>query len=385
MNQDVAGASRLEKLAPLLKFDPDNLLLHRECVALAMQGGEYARALDLVDARLTRHPSEAESLFARTNALIGLGQHADALPLLQSLEEQGIARPAVLQNLATTHYALRQFENSAAYAQQLIAAGEKSPGVVHLAVSSLHFLGDVDAAAKLADEHLSLAQSHGPLAGACAILFYDVEQPEKAAKLAAVALAQNPDSVDGLIVEAALAAGELENDQAFRQYTRVLELSPGVGRAWLGLGLLAMLTQDFAKAKELLGRATELMPQHLGSWHSLAWAHLFSGDRAGAEKYFKHVLDLDRNFSESHGAMAAIHAMKGERAAAEREIEIAERLDRNGGTAQFARALLLEGEKGAAAGREHIFRSVAKLATRGKGKPAAWLADVARKNSKTSG
>src|SRR5881394_3968066 len=123
MNQVTVGASRLEKLVPLLRFDPDNLPLHRECVDLAMQGGDYARALDLVDARLSRHPSEAESLFARTNALIGLGQHADALPLLKSLEEQGVAQLAVLQNLATSHYALQQFENSAAYASQLIAAG----------------------------------------------------------------------------------------------------------------------------------------------------------------------------------------------------------------------------------------------------------------------
>jgi len=381
MNQATAGASRLEKLVPLLEFDPDNLPLHRECVELAMQGGEYARALDLVDARLTRHPAEAESLFARANALIALKQYADALPLLKSLEDQGVALLSVAHNLATCHYALQQFENARAYAERVLASGDKPAMMLHVAISSMHYLGDLEPAAKIADENLAIAESNGALAGVCAMLFLDLSQVDKAARLAAVALAKNPNSVDGLIVQATIASAEMENEQAVRQYSRVLELAPRNGRAWLGLGMQALLAMDFAKAKEMLARATEYMPTHIGSWHALGWANLFSGDGPTAEKHFAHALEMDRNFAESHGAMAAMMAMRGDRAGAEREIEIAERLDRTGMSSQFARAILIEREQGTAASREHILRNVQLLSRRFPGKAGAMLAELAGRGS----
>jgi len=366
-------ATRLERLIPLLGSEPDNLPLHRECVELAMRGKEYARALEIVDARLTRHPADAESLYARSNALIGLGRHAEAIEILKVLEQQGVARIAVLQNLATCHYLLGQFENAHAYAEQLLAAGERSAGLLHSAISSLHHLGRADEAVALADANAEVVASNGLLAGACALLYSDVEQTGKAAKFAAIALAQNPNSVEGLTVQATLAAANLDTEQAVHQYQRVTQLAPQNGRAWLGLGMLAMLGQDFSNAKVLLAHATELMPSHVGSWHARGWAHLFSGDTAGAEQFFAHALELDRNFGESHGAMAAMLAMKGDRQGAEREIEIAERLDRSGMTSHFARAILTSHDHGPEASRAYIRDSVRALAGRFRGKPNAIL------------
>lgn len=341
-----------------------------------MRGSDFGRALDLVDSRLSRHPAEAESLFARSNALIGLKRYEDALAVLKPLEDQGVAQLAVLRNMATCHYLLRNFENARAYAERLIAAGETSAGTLHLAISSLHHLGELDAAVKLADAHASTAEQDGALAGVCAIAYLDAENSAKAGKFAAIALSRNPDSVDGLIVQATLAAAALETEQAYRQYTRITELAPNSGRAWLGLGTLAMLAQDFVKARELLARAAQLMPANLGSWHSLAWAHLFSGDHAGAEKYFAHALELDRNFGESHGAIGAMLAMRGDRAGAEREIEIAERLDRSGASAQFARAMLVANAAGPEAAREFIRDSVRGLSLRFNGKARAVLKEL---------
>lgn len=377
MNQVANAPGRLERLVPLLKADPDNLPLHRECIALAMQGGEYARALEIVDARLTRHPTEAESLYARSNALIGLRRHEDALEILGRLEQQGVASIPMLQNMATCHYVLERFENCRSCTDRLIAAGDKSASTLHLAISSLHHLGEVDGAGRLADENAEVVESHGMLAGASALLYQDLDQPQKAARLARIALTQNPDSVDGLTVQATYAAAEMEIEQAERQFSRVVEIAPRSGRAWLGLGMVATLAQDFGAAKQRLSRATMLMPAHLGSWHALGWAHLFSGDVAGAENKFVHALDLDRNFGESHGAMAAMYAIRGDRAAAEREIEVAERLDRTGLSAHFARAILAGHASGAEAARKHILESVRAISARFGGRAGAVMNDVA--------
>jgi tetratricopeptide (TPR) repeat protein len=359
----------------MLRGEPDNLPLHRECVELAMRNGEFPRALEFIDARLVRHPAEPESLFARSNALMGLGRFEDAIAILKHLEEQGVAPAAVMQNLANCHFALQQFASARTYGERLIAAGEKSGDVLQLTISSLHHLGEMDAAVKLADEHAEVAATHGRFAGSCAMVYLDTNETPKAAKCAAVALAQNPDSIDGLLVQATLGASDLDTEQAFRQYSRVIELAPRAGRAWLGLGMLATLAQDFRRAAELLTRATELMPQHVGSWHALAWACLFGGDTAAAEKHFAHALELDRTFAESHGAMAAMLALKGDQAAAEREIEIAERLDRKNMSSQFARAVLL-GRGSPEAGREFIRDSVRLLSRQLSGRPREVLGQL---------
>jgi tetratricopeptide (TPR) repeat protein len=360
--------SRLDRLAPMLGAEPDNLPLHRECVELALKSREFERALELVDARLARHPDEPETLFARTNVLLGLGRFEESLPILKGLEEKGIAAQAVMQNLATSYFALGQHATVRTYVDRLLAAGEKSPAVLYLAVSTLHHLGQMDEALQLAEENAAVAEANGALAGACALLYLDTSEAPKADKLARIALTQNADSIDALCVRGTLASNELETEEAARCFLRILELQPNNGRAWLGLGLLSTLAQDFARAREQITRATELMPGHVGSWHALAWAYLFSGDAANAEKYFAHALELDRNFAESHGAMAAMLALKGDRPGAEREIEIADRLDKNNMSSQFARGMLVAAQKGPEAARDFIFNVVRVAAPRLPGK-----------------
>lgn len=374
------STSRLERLLPLLQAEPENLPLHRECVALAMRGGEFPRALEFIDARLARHPGESETLYARANALIGLRQFERAIDILRRLEEQGVAPVPVMQNLLTCHFALQQYATARTYGERLIAAGERSGDVLQLTINSLHRLGEMDEAVKLADEYAEVAALHASLAGTCALVFLDTSDEAKAGKFAALALGQDRDNLDGLVVQATLAASNLDHESAYRQYARVLELAPNVGRAWLGVGMLATLDQDFSKARELLGRATELMPQHIGSWHALAWAHLFSGDVAGAEKHFAHALEMDRNFAESHGAMAAMLAMRGDREAAEREIEIAERLDRRNASSQFARAMLAANAQGPDAARAHIRDTVRMLARQLPANARTVLEDLVKRN-----
>ncbi len=377
MNQPANPAARLERLEPLLRAEPDNLPLHRECVQLAMEGRAYERALQLVEARLSRHPAEAEAQFALSNALIGLQRFAAALDILKALEAQGVTAAGVLSNLALCHFALRNFANARAYAEQLLAAGETSPGTVRLAVSSLHFLGEMDAAVALADAHAALAEKDGGLAGVFAMAYVDSSDVPKAARCAAIALAHNPDSIDGLTVEATIAAAALDAEKATRQFARVVELAPNNGRGWLGLGMMAFLAMDLPRAQDFLARGLIDLPDHVGSWIALGWSNLLQGNIDGAEKHFTHALELDRNFGESHGAIAAIHAMRGNREAAERHIEIAERLDRSGLSSHYARAVLMEKSGGPTAGREHIFKTMRHAAPRFGGKAGEVLKTIA--------
>jgi tetratricopeptide (TPR) repeat protein len=364
MNHTADPAARLERLEPFLRSDPDNLPLHRECVDLAMQGRAFERALELVDARLSRHPAESEAQFARSNALIGLKRYDEALGILKALEAQGVTAAGVLSNLTLCHFALRNYANSRAYAEQLLAAGQVHPDTVRMAVSSLHHLGEMDAAVALADQHAALGEQHGALAGVFAMAYLDANDAAQAAKYAAIALRHNPDSIDGLVVSATLAASQLEAEKATRQYARVVELAPRNGRGWLGLGLMAFQYMDFPRAREFLQRGLADLPDHVGSWLALGWSHLVTGEVDPAEKYFQHALELDRNFAECHGAIAAIHALRGERATAERHIEIAERLDRTGLSVHYAHAVLKGIDGGKDVARQYILDTMRRSAPR---------------------
>jgi len=155
-------------------------------------------------------------------------------------------------------------------------------------------------------------------------------------------------------------AARMHTAHAREQYEKVLQLAPGNGRAWVGLGVLALLRRDLTTAQSSLKRGLELMPGHVGSWHVLAWAHLTSGDLGAAEQVFRHALDLDRNFAETHGGLASVAALKGDSATAEEGIERALRLDPKCLSAQFARSVLLS-RSGGSAGRDLVRQTMRSL------------------------
>jgi tetratricopeptide (TPR) repeat protein len=222
---------------------------------------------------------------------------------------------------------------------------------LRLLVSSYHHLGLLAEAVKLADANTTQALADPALAGVYALVYLDASQPSKAARWMGKALAANPDSVDGLTVQATLNAARMLTAHAKEQFERVLQLAPENGRAWVGLGALALLRRDLPRAIADLERGLQLMPGHIGSWHVLAWTRVISGDLDAAQAVFEHALALDRNFAESHGGLASVAALRGDTVAAERGIKVALGLDSACLSAQFARSVLISrsGDPAAAA------------------------------------
>lgn len=354
-----AASARLANLRRFFAAEPGNARLRRDVVDTAVAAGEFEYVRELAESRLVDLPGDSEAQFDRATALIGLQDYAAAFEALQPLDA---TIPGVRFNSGLCLFMLGRYAEARPYFEAGVEAGERSPALLRFLLLTLHHLGEMEKAVELADAHAAIAEHDGPFAGTCAIVYVDVNQPQKAAQLAAAALAANPDSIDGLVAQGIVAAADLKNDVAFASFARVTQLTQDNGRAWLGLGLLATLEGNFPRARELLARATVLMPEHLGSWHARAWAHLFDGDMPGAEEHFDHAIELDRNFAESHGAKAAMLALKGDRPGAELEIEIADRLDRSGATALFARSILTANAKGPEAGREYLLDSVRLLA-----------------------
>jgi tetratricopeptide (TPR) repeat protein len=375
--------NELGRLKSLLPSDPRNPVLLRHCAQLAIELGDYTEALNMASAALQCAPGDAEAMFHRASALMGMRHYKEASQCLAVLQAHGLTHAGIAVNRALCHYALGEFREAGALLEALIDAGEKSTDVLRLAVSTRHHLGDLKGAIDLADAHPEVVSQDGAVAGVYALAYLDAGRAADAERAAFQALAKNPDSVDGLSVRGALALSNMDSPTAETSFRRVLELTPENGRAWIGLGTIALLAGDLGGAKDRLERGVAAMPRHVGSWHVLGWTHLVAGDLDSAERVFEHALELERNFAETHGALAAVHAMRGRAAEARKEIAIADRLNREGLAARFATAVLA-GQAGNSGAAGSLLRAtIARLIPKVSDHAAQVLAAAARPPNRT--
>lgn len=374
-----AEAAQLARLRALAAADPGNERLRRRCAQLATAAHDYDALLELSQQTLAAAPGDLQGLHDEATALLGLRRVADARRPLEALLAAQPESPPVLVNLGLCYYALKDYGAALPLLERCYAAGERSPDLLRLLVSTYHHVGRIDKAVEIATENVGAARGDGAVAGVFALAFLDGDDPARAARCAAHALEHNPDSVDGLIVQGTLRLAQLETTQAQRQFSSVLERSPSNARAWIGLGTAALLGQDLPGAKSALRRGVEHMPEHVGSWHLLAWTELMTGEIDEAERLFARSFEIDRNFAETHGGLATVAALRGDRAAAERAIEVANRLDPGCLSAKYAQSLLARAAGDAEHARELVESTIAGITAAENTPLATLLARFARR------
>lgn len=356
--------NKLQRLMALLAADPQNRALRSDCVALALQQRDYNVAQQLSEAALVRDPMDAQAKFERASALMGLRQFEAALVNLTELTQGADTDPAVSQNIGLCHYLLENYAAARPHLETVYAKGVHSTDLLRLLLSTLHHVGAVDEAVKIASSVDDTAKHDGSLAGVLALLYLDAEQPAQAARWSARALVANPNSVDGLVVQGTLRVGAFDLPTARQQFEHALSRAPTTARAWVGLSLASLAENDFVQARSQIEQGLRYMPQHVGSWHVLAWIDLMQGRLNEAHASFERALELDRNFAESHGGLAAIAALRGDRATAERLADIAERLNPHCLAAKFARSTLLKGAGDAEGARDTLMKALSGVSPR---------------------
>jgi tetratricopeptide (TPR) repeat protein len=358
---DSATLKKLGQLQKLLLADPDNQRLARECVDLALACGDYDFVLQRTRDVLSDSPQDLTASFDRATALIGKGDYVSAISVLRQITALHPELLAARINLGLCHYLLAQFAEARPPLEAAYRAGERSADLLRLLIQTYHHLGLLNEAITVAKENPQTAAADPALAGAYGLAYLDANQPQSAAKWAMRALAADSNSIDGLTVQATLDVSRMHVAHARERFERVLQLSPENGRAWVGLGTLALLERDLPQARELLRRGVELMPTHVGSWLVLAWVHLFSNELDSAEQVLRTAARLDRNFSEVQGGLAAVAALRGDVPEAQRGIEVALRLDPKCLSAQYARSVLLSRAGDPEGGHELIRKTVSDL------------------------
>src|SRR5262245_35043401 len=190
-----AVADKLRRFKAMLLVDPTNLRLARDCIDLALQAGDYQFVLDHTGATLAVLPTDAPAQFDRATAFIGLRQYDAAAALLGPLIERDPQLAAARFNLAFCYFCSANYQAARPHLDVLYAAGERTPGLLRLLISTHHHLGLLEEACKIADENPEAATQDPATAAAYALLYLDADLPEQAERWAAHALAQQPDCV----------------------------------------------------------------------------------------------------------------------------------------------------------------------------------------------
>ena len=359
-----ASADKLGRLRKLLQTDPGNASLRRQCVDLAAQTGQYEVVVQLADSALAASPADAGALFDKATGLIGQRAYGPALDVLSQLDPTAAADSAVRMNIALCCYCLGDFASAKQHLDACRAAGVKTPGMLRMLISSCHHLDLLDEAVSIAAENEAVASLDGGLAGVCALLYLDADDPMRAAGFANIALKLNPKSVDGRVTEGTLLTARAQTERARRMLQGVVEDAPATARAWIGLGSLSLLAQQSDAAKQELRRGLDLMPDFAGAWQLLGWAQLVSGDTNASAEAFERAVALDPDFAESHGGLAVAAAIRGEEQRARQLIDAALRLDPECLTAQVAQAVLVGRSGRPREAQELISNALAGLAAR---------------------
>lgn len=345
---NVANASRLDRLMPLLESDPSNLALIADAAETALDEGQPEQALDLLDrygaiAALPPRESNLKGL-----AAMQLQRFGEAAAIFETLADGG--DPAARFNLAWSKAMLNDADGALALLDEELA--HALPQAAMLKVQLLHGAGEFDVAADLARVYVERHPDHRGLLAAVSVLALDVEDGELAARCAAAA-GDHPDAQTTL---GTLALREDRGSEARALFDRALARNAGVPRAWVGRGLARLVSGEAEAAAADIDKGAGMFGDHLGSWIAAGWAHFVNRDPAAARVRFETALALDATFAEAHGALAVIDLLEGRIDEAKKGCDVALRLDRECYSGALARALLAAGS-GDAASSQRIFEA----------------------------
>jgi tetratricopeptide (TPR) repeat protein len=333
--------TRLSRLLQYLQMDPNNPSLRVDVIETCFTMGRVQHALDLANEGLRNAPGVVQLMNAKARALMSLGLHAEAVPLLKELlEVRSDANVAF-----SLSYAQAQLGEPTAAHETLAPYVTARPAAFVGAwwISCQHRLGELAGAIKFAHAHEARCADHAGFLGAASLAYFDGEEFDDAERASTAALVLDPAMVEALVVQASFALGRADAIMAQSLFGQALALRANDGRCLSGMGMAKLLAGDAAGAQSVLRNAVVVMPLHIGTWHALAWASLALHSLEDASAAVHAALNLDRTIAESHGALAVVAAVSGQLEDAEDAIERARRLDPDVISAQYA-AMVLNGD-----------------------------------------
>ncbi len=342
---------RLALLLSYLEADPANATLLADAIDAALESGDADLALRLFGPE--RDPASLNDVELNQLGLIQLGRrdHDAAAEAFQTLLDRGRDDPPIMFNLAWARAHQKDFASALALLEPRVTSA--IPQAAMLDVQIRHDMGEFEDAAARAGPYLAEHPDHPGLAAAVSVLALDVEDPELAERCA-LAGGDHPDALTTL---ATLSLGKQDLPKAMELFDRALASDRTSPRAWVGRGLVGLISDDSDSAAADIDRGAELFEDHLGSWIAAGWAYLLKGDLATARARFEKSMGIDHNFAENFGSLAVVDVLEGRLDEARQGIATGFKLDRQCFSAMMAQSLLTSAQGNPEKGQQ-LFRKI---------------------------
>lgn len=337
----MTALQKLDQYWSFLNSDPSNLPLRKDVADMAYQLGKFEDVVRLTEEGLALFPGDFFLRSISGLAYLALGQVKNARLIFQELLEDGQSDPAVLYNLAFCLMHEGDFKESVNLLADAESFYEAIPGMTHLKVRALHYLGNIDEAMQIADIGLARNPNDAVLLGMVANLYIDNADFIKAKQYGERSFNIDANNSDALTVLGTLALEDQNDVLALDYFNQATVVQSAGGRAWLGRGLAFMLQGAFDEAENSFRSAIQYMPAHLGTWQALTWCQIVNKKPEQARATIQQALDIDDNFADSHGVLAVIQLIMGESEQADISVKRALRLDKSCFSGLYARSLIL--------------------------------------------
>lgn len=257
----------------------------------AMQIGEmpYAVKCFMAALELKREPATT-ALLAEVH--LRMGNHTEALPLLQELHRLDAANKRVHLLLIETLGRLGHYEEERTAASEFLAQEPTHPAALYLAAEADHGTGNHLAAIA----HLTQSLTHEPNMLQAhrlrATILAEMQQWNEALADAEVLLHNQPDDEDHLTLHAQILTAIGRHEEAVADYEHLIALNPFARTATLALGRLYVTLTRYDKALALYDDAIECQPDFAEAYKQRGAIKHHLHDDAGAADDLKKALEL---------------------------------------------------------------------------------------------
>jgi uncharacterized protein (TIGR02466 family) len=166
----------------VLELDPDDLEVRCNLATTLVEAGRGDEALAECDAALARLPGRPELLVTKGAVLVGLGQYAAALPLLEAALEAGPDDMALI-NLGLAHQQLGQAGEAMAALDTAVRVNPDNARATADLTTLLSAAGRSDAALRLSADFLKRHPGERLVLASRAVALRDAGQPDAAREL----------------------------------------------------------------------------------------------------------------------------------------------------------------------------------------------------------
>ncbi|MCD9004825.1 tetratricopeptide repeat protein [Luteimonas sp. XNQY3] len=221
------------------------------------------------------------------------------------------------------YQALRRGANAeaATLARQAMADGHKDTATLSAAALAFRAVGERETALSTIDAAIAQMPDDAELHFLRAGMLLDTRDLGGAQAALAQTIALDPNQFGAYVVQAQMAIGRNDLDEAERQARLAARVAPEHPWTRMLEGVLASRRGDHDRALALLTAASKDAPDDLQVLHALAFAYLAKGHLAFAEQSFRRVIETTGQ-SQLRGLLAQIILQQGRPAEAADELAV---------------------------------------------------------------